>query len=67
VNVLDSDAIVIAGGLAEAGDLLLEPLQDAYQGLVLAAAHRPDVPVYIAELGERAAAIGAGLLAAHRT
>jgi len=67
VNILDSDAIVIAGGLAEAGDLLLEPLQDAYQGLVLAAAHRPDVPVYIAELGERAAAIGAGLLAAHRT
>ena len=67
VNILDSDAIVIAGGLAEAGDLLLEPVQHAYQGLVLAAAHRPDVPVYIAQLGERAAAIGAGLLAAQRT
>jgi glucokinase len=67
VNILDSGVIVIAGGLAEAGDLLLGPLQSAYQGLVLAAAHRPDVPVYIAQLGEQAAATGAGLLAAQRS
>jgi glucokinase len=67
VNILDSDVIVIAGGLAEAGDLLLGPVQDAYQGLVLASAHRPDVPVAIAQLGERAAAIGAGLLAVQRS
>jgi glucokinase len=67
VNILDSDAIVIAGGLAEAGDLLLGPLVESYRGLVLAPDHRPDVPIFIAELGERAAAIGAGLLAAQRT
>jgi glucokinase len=67
VNILDSEVIVIAGGLAEAGDLILEPTREAYRGLVLAADRRPEVPIVVAELGERAAAIGAALLAAART
>lgn len=66
VNILDSDVIVIAGGLAEAGDLILGPTRTAYRELVLAPEHRPDVPILSAELGERAAAIGAGLLALAR-
>jgi glucokinase len=66
VNILDSDVIVIAGGLAEAGDLILGPTRAAYRGLVLAADHRPEVPIVAAELGEHAAAIGAGLLAVAR-
>jgi glucokinase len=66
VNILDSDVIVIAGGLAEAGDLILTPTREAFRGLVLAADHRPEVPVDIAELGERAGAIGAALLAVQR-
>jgi glucokinase len=66
VNILDSDVIVIAGGLAEAGDLLLDPTREAYRGLVLAADHRPEVPILAAEMGEHAAAIGAALLAVAR-
>jgi glucokinase len=67
VNILDSDVIVIAGGLVEAGDLFLEPARDAYRELVLASEHRPEVPILAAELGERAAATGAALLAHART
>jgi len=66
VNILDSDVIVIAGGLAEAGDLILGPTRAAYRDLVLAADHRPEVPIHAAELGEHAGAIGAGLLAVAR-
>jgi len=40
VNVLDPSIVVIGGGLAEAGDLLLEPVRAAYTDLVLAAEHR---------------------------
>ena len=66
VNVLDAEIVVIGGGLAEAGDLLIEPTREAYRELVLAADHRPDVPIVIAELGEHAGAIGAALLAGAR-
>jgi len=67
VNVLDSEVAVIGGGLAAAGDLLLGPTREAFGELVLAADHRPEVPIVIAELGEQAGAIGAALLAAART
>lgn len=66
VNILDSEIVVIGGGLAEAGELLLAPTRDAYRELVLASEHRPDVPIVVAQLGERAGAIGAALLAAAR-
>ncbi len=67
VNILDSDVIVIAGGLAEAGDLFLGPTREAYRELVLAPDHRPDVPILAAEMGEHAAAVGAALLGLART
>lgn len=67
VNVLDSEVIVIGGGLIEAGDLVLAPTRRAYRELVLAADHRPLVPIVSAQLGERAGAVGAALLAAART
>jgi glucokinase len=66
VNILDSDVIVIAGGLAEAGDLVIDPTRAAYRDLVLGHDRRPEVPIHTAELGERAAAIGAALLAVAR-
>jgi glucokinase len=62
VNILDPEIVVIAGGLVEVGDLLFEPVRRAYGGLVLAADHRPPVPIVPAELGEHAGAIGAALL-----
>jgi glucokinase len=67
VNILDSEIIVLGGGLAEAGDLVLDPTRAAFTELVLAAEHRPPVPIVGAQLGERAGAIGAALLAAART
>ncbi len=63
VNLLDSEIVVIGGGLAEAGDLLLDPIRAAYGELVMGAAHREPVPIVQAELGERAGAWGAALLA----
>ncbi len=67
VNVLDSEIVVIGGGLAEAGDLLLDPIRAAYGELVMGATHREPVPIVQAQLGERAGAWGAALLAAART
>jgi len=64
VNVLDPAVIVIGGGLVEAADLLLPEVQSRFAGLVMAGERRPVVPIVAAELGERAGAIGAALLAA---
>lgn len=63
VNVLDPEIVVIGGGLAEMGDLLLDPVRDRYADLVLASGHRPAVAIVTAALGEKAGAIGAALLA----
>ena len=60
--ILDSSLVVIGGGLVEAGDLLLEPIQAALPDRVMAPRQRADVRVVAAELGERAGAIGAALL-----
>lgn len=67
VNILDSEIVVIGGGLAEAGDLLLDPIRAAYGELVMGASHREPVPIVAAQLGEKAGAWGAALLAAART
>ncbi len=59
--VLDPELVVLGGGLAESGDLLLTPLRAA-----LAERARVQVPPRLARarLGERAGCLGAGLLAA---
>ena len=61
-NALDPDTFVLGGGLVEAGDILLTPTRAAFTELVEAAAHRPEVAIVPAELGERAGAIGAASL-----
>lgn len=66
VNVLDVDLVVIGGGLVEASAVLLGPICDAFEGQALGAGHRDDVPIVAAELGERAGAWGAALLADER-
>jgi glucokinase len=63
VNLLDPELVLVGGGLVEAGDLLLEPVREAYHGLVLAADHRPAVRIEPALLGPEAGAVGAALLA----
>jgi glucokinase len=64
VNVLDVGVVVVGGGLAEAGELLLAPARVAYEGLVLGHGHRPPVPIVRATMGNHAGAIGSALLAA---
>ena len=64
VHVLDVERCVIGGGLVAAGDILLAPVRAAFSCVVMAPDHRPPVSVVAAELGERAGAIGAALLAA---
>ena len=58
VVLLWPERIVVGGGVADAGDLLLEPLRAE---LRLRAAVAPEVPVARAELGPYAGAVGAAL------
>jgi glucokinase len=64
VDVLDPAAVVIGGGLSGLGNLLLDPVSRAMDGMVLGAGHRDPVPVLLAELGPGAGSTGAALAAA---
>jgi glucokinase len=60
VNLLDPDAVVLAGGVAAAGDAWWQPLRRAFQGELLA----PASPALVAaQLGSDAGIVGAGALA----
>jgi glucokinase len=63
VNVLDPEAVVVGGGVAEEGDLILEPARRAFRDAVEAGEDRPEVPILPAALGNDAGAIGAADLA----
>jgi len=63
VNVLDPERVIIGGGVAQAGDLILEPCRRRAVTVVLGERSRR-TPVVGAELGPWAAALGAALLAA---
>jgi len=62
-NVLDPEVIVIAGGLVEMGPLLFDPLHVAFVQHIEGGKYRPKTPIVPAELGERAGAVGAAVLA----
>ena len=61
--LLDPEVIVIAGGLAEAGDILLAPTRKAFADNLTAGTHRPAIPVVLAEGGQEAGLVGAADLA----
>ena len=63
-TLLDTEIIVIGGGLAAAGPILLDPAREAFAGHLLGASHRRPVSVVLAALGPEAGAIGATFLAA---
>ena len=63
MNILDSELVVISGGLVELGDVLLGPVREFFDGHLEGARHRPAVAIVPAALGERAGVIGAGVLA----
>jgi len=64
VNVFNPDVIVIGGGVALCGDLLLGPARKSMKERAMAATQK-GVRLVAAELGLSAAAIGAALLARH--
>ena len=63
VNTIDPQLVVVGGGVAGAGHLLLEPARAAFHDTVEGVDHRPAVPIVAAQLGNDAGAIGAATLA----
>jgi glucokinase len=63
VHVLDVERCLIAGGVVEAGEVLIDAVRRAFNARLVAPEHRPPVDIVAAQLGERAGAIGAALLA----
>ena len=63
VAVLDPGVVVIGGGVADAGDLLLEPIREHYRANLTGRGHRPELTVRTARLGNDAGLIGAADLA----
>ena len=63
-NLLDPTLLVLGGGLVTDADLLLGPVRRHFVDLLYAVEHRTLPAIVAAELGERAGAIGAALLAA---
>lgn len=61
--LLDPEVIVVGGGVAAAGDLLLEPAREAYAANLTARNHRPLAPFRLAGMGNRAGIVGAADLA----
>jgi glucokinase len=63
VNILDPEIVIMAGGVAEAGDLLLlDPARAAYHDTVEASEMRPDVPIVMAAHGSHTGVVGAAAL-----
>ena len=62
VNILDPEIVVLAGGVAAAGDLLLQPARAGFRVAVEAVEHRPEVPLVLAELGSDSGVVGAAAL-----
>lgn len=63
VAVLDPGVIVIGGGVAEAGELLLAPARETLSATVTGAGRRPLPPLSPARLGTQAGIVGAAALA----
>jgi glucokinase len=61
--VLDPGSVALGGGVADAGDLLLKPAEEAYREALTGAGHRPHLEIRQAQLGGDAGLIGAADLA----
>ncbi len=63
VAVLDPSVVVVGGGVAAAGDLLLEPIRIALRSELPGGASRPAPEIVSAALGNDAGVIGVAQLA----
>jgi glucokinase len=57
--VLDPAVAVIGGGVSEAGDLLLDPIREAFGRNLTGRSYRPELEIRPAQLGNDAGTIGA--------
>lgn len=62
INLMNPKMIILGGSLAEAGDLLLDPIREKVQRSALVRSV-PDVEIRTSELGRHAVAVGAATLA----
>jgi glucokinase len=62
-NVMDPAIVVIGGGVADAGDLLLVPAREAFASHLSGGGNRPHLQIRAARLGNDAGIIGAADLA----
>jgi glucokinase len=65
-NVMDPAVVVIGGGVADAGDLLLGPAREAFTSHLSGGDNRPHLDIRDARLGNDAGIIGAADLARKR-
>ncbi len=63
INLLNPEKVIIGGGVAEAGDLLLEPIRKTIKERAMVVA-RDSVEIVPAQLGNTAGVIGASMLIA---
>ncbi len=63
VAVTDPEIIVIGGGVASAGELLLTPMRESFRSTYGAGAKRPVADIVVATLGNTAGVVGAAELA----
>lgn len=61
--VLDPEIVVIGGGVSAAGELLLEPMREAYLGSLSARGFHPELKIVTAEFVNDAGVVGAADLA----
>ncbi|WP_265444080.1 ROK family glucokinase [Flexivirga meconopsidis] len=61
--LMDPQLFVIGGGVADADDLLLDPIRVGYERQLTGRGHRPEATFVRAELGNDAGVIGAAMLA----
>jgi glucokinase len=59
VAVLDPEVVVIGGGVSAAGDLLLDPIREAYRAHLPAQGFRPELKIVAAEFVNDAGVVGA--------
>jgi glucokinase len=64
--VLDPEAFVIGGGVADAGELLLAPARRVFAERLTGTRARPHAEIRLAQLGNEAGLVGAADLARHR-